>query len=321
MSFLKKRALLPLLIVTMFVLGLAQVDAISNESYIYVLPLTSLPYFAPAIDAFKLAGQELGVNTQIMGPPDYNVQELVNAMETAIVKKPKGIVICAVDTSLSALIDKASEMGIPVITEDQDLPCKRLAFVGTSNHNAGVVGGENLAQLIGKKGEVAILTRIGTPGLDARVQGYKDALAKYPEIHIVQVADTRSDAQVAAQAAASILQKYPNLKGIACVEAVGGSGVSTALREANKVGKIVTMAMDREPETIEAIKDGLITATVVQRTADMTYWALYLLYSYNHSKLQISNNDKAAGISVLPVNVDTGTLILDKDNLNYFMKQ
>ena len=163
---------------------------------------------------------------------------------------------------------------------DADLPgSKRLAFVGTGNFNAGVVGGTKLATLIGGKGKVAIMTKPGQSNLEERIAGYKSALAKFKDIEIVQLADTQSDPTVAAQAAAALLQKYPDLAGIACVEAAGGSGAATAVREAKKAGKVKIVSMDRGNEMLDAIKEGVISASVAQQTALMPYYAVQILYN------------------------------------------
>jgi ribose transport system substrate-binding protein len=101
------------------------------------------------------------------------------------------------------------------VTVDADLEgTKRVAFVGTGNREAGMTGGAKLAALVGGKGKVAVMTKPGQPNLEERVAGYKDALAKFPEIQLAQIADTQSDPSVAAQAAATLLQKYPDLAGI-----------------------------------------------------------------------------------------------------------
>ena len=141
---------------------------------------------------------------------------MIAAFEQAIAKKPNGIVCVGFEDTLGPIIDKAIEAGIPVVTVDGDVPnSKRIAFVGTGNYNAGYQGGQYLADAIGGKGKVAIMTKPGQGNLEERINGYKAALANYPDVEIVQIADTQSDSVVAAQAAATLLQKYPDLAGIA----------------------------------------------------------------------------------------------------------
>ena len=165
------------------------------------------------------------------------------------------------------------------------------------------------------------MTKPGQSNLEERIRGYKDALAKFPQMEVVQVADTQSDPTVAAQAAAALLQKFPDLAGIACVEAAGGSGAATAVKEAGKVGKVKIVSMDRGNDVLEYIKDGVISATVAQQTALMPFYAVQILYNLNNYKIPIATDNAKAGVSGAPEVVDTGVVIIDKANYEYFMRK
>lgn len=292
-----------------------------DQLYIEVSALGNLDYFYDHKLGMKKVGEELGVRTEYVGPAEYDMNAMISAFEQAIAKKPNGIVVVGFEPSLDPIVKKAMDAGIPVVTVDADLPTsERVAFVGTGNVNAGRMGGDKLADLIGKKGKVAIMTKPGQSNLEERVTGYKEALAKYPDIEVVQVVDTQSDPVVAAQAAAALLQKYPDLAGIACVEAAGGSGASTAVKEAGLQGKVKIIAMDRGNEVVEAIEEGVISASVAQQTALMPYYAVQILYNINNSKVEITSDNKAAGVKGIPTMVDTGVIIVDKDNAKYFKR-
>jgi ABC-type sugar transport system, periplasmic component len=293
----------------------------SKQLYINVEIANNLPYLYDHQIGTSQAGKELGVQTKYVGPADYDVNAMVTAFEQAIAQKPNGIVVMGVDASLNVEIKKATDAGIPVVTVDADLPDSgRIAFVGTGNIAAGKLGGEYVAKLLGGKGQVAIMTKPGQSNLDERVQGYQDAFAKYPDIKIVQTADTTADSVVAAQAAATLLQKYPDLAALVCVESAGGTGAATAVKEAGKQGKVKIISMDRDNAVIQAIKDGTITATVAQQTALMSYYAVVILYNLNNSDVKITTDNKSAGITGTPVNIDTGCIIVDKNNAQYFMR-
>jgi ribose transport system substrate-binding protein len=294
----------------------------ANQLYIEVSALGSLDYFYDHQLGLKMAGQALGVKTEYVGPPDYDMGAMVAAFEQAIAKKPAGIVVVGFEPSLNAVVDKAVAAGIPVVAVDADLPgSKRVAFVGTGNAQAGYQGGKRLAQLIGGTGQVALMTRPGQSNLEERIAGYQKALAEFPNIKVVQIVDTQADPSVAAQAAAGLLQKYPDLAGIACVEAAGGAGAATAVREAKKNGKIKIVAMDRGNEVLQQIRDGVISASVVQQTALMPFYATQILFNLKNHPLAISTDNAKAGISGAPTFVDTGVVIVDQANCQLFMRK
>jgi ribose transport system substrate-binding protein len=294
----------------------------ANQLYIEVAALSSLDYFYDHKIGMKLAGDALGVRTEYIGPAEYDMAAMIAAFEQAIAKRPQGIVVVGFEPSLNSLVDKAADAGIPVVTVDADLEgSKRIAFVGTGNFEAGLKGGEKLAALIAGKGKVALLTKPGQPNLDERIAGYKAALAKHPAIELVQVADTQSDPVVAAQAAAALLQKFPDLAGIGCVEAAGGNGAATAVQEAGKAGAVKVVAMDRGNDVLQHIKNGVISATIVQNTALMPLYAVQILYNLANNPAPIASDNAKAGITGAPAKIDTGVIVVDTANCEYFMRQ
>jgi ribose transport system substrate-binding protein len=293
----------------------------SQQLYIEVSALGSLDYFHDHKLGMELAGKALGVKTEYVGPPDYDMNAMVMMFEQAIAKKPNGLVVVGFEPSLNAIVDKAVAAGIPVVTVDADLPdSKRVAFVGTGNFQAGYHGGKKLAALIGGKGKVALMTKPGQSNLEERIAGYRKALGEHAEIGIVQVADTQSDPNVAAQAAAGLLQKFPDLAGIACVEAAGGTGAAMAVREARKSGQVKVVAMDRGNDVLQLIKDGVISASVVQQTALMPLYATTILFNLSNNPVPISSDNAKAGVSGAPTVVDTGVIIVDQSNYQFFMR-
>ena len=97
-----------------------------------------------------------------------------------------------------------------------------------------MAGAKALAEAIGGKGSVAILTKTGQPNLEERVRGYREELARHPGIRLAGIGNTNSDPTAAASAAAAFLQRHPDLAGVGCVEAAGGIGAGTAVREAGR---------------------------------------------------------------------------------------
>lgn len=291
------------------------------DLYIEVSALGNLEYFYDHKMGMKKAGELFGVQTEYTGPADFDMTAMVAAMDLAIARKPAGLVVVGFEDSLNPLVNKAVEAGIPVVTVDADLPkSKRIAFVGTGNFNAGYQGGLKLAELVEGKGKVGLLTKFGQSNLEQRIDGYKAALAKYNQIEIVQIANTESDPAKATQIAALLLQRHSDLAGIACVEAAGGAGAATAVKEAGRVGKVKIVAMDRDNSVLKYIEQDVIQATVAQQTALMPIYAVSVLYQQNHMDVPIATDNKSAKISAAPNTIDTGVIIVDKSNAKFFLR-
>jgi len=294
----------------------------SNQLYIEVSALGSIDYFYDHKLGMEMAGKLLGVRTEYVGPANYDISAMANVLEQAIARRPNGLVVVGFEASLNPIVDKAVAAGIPVVTVDADLPgSKRIAFVGTGNYQAGFEGGKKMAALLDGKGKVALMTKPGQSNLEERIRGYRDALAAHRGIEVVQVADTQTDPTRAALAAASLLQRHQDLAGIACVEAAGGAGAATAVKEAGQAGKVVIVAMDRGNDVLQFIHDGVISATVVQQTALMPFYAVQILYNLSNYSLPITRDNAKAGVTGVPAVVDTGVIIVDKTNCEYFMRK
>ena len=119
----------------------------------------------------------------------------------------------------------------------------------------------------------------------------------------------------------AVLQRVPDLAGVGCVEAAGGVGAATAAKELDLVGKLKIVSMDRDDGTLKFIEDGVIQASVAQKTALMSYLGTKFMYYMNHAPVPVVADMEAAGITPMPESVDTGTIVINKDNAAFFYHQ
>jgi ribose transport system substrate-binding protein len=292
-----------------------------EQLYIEVSAAGGTEYWSDHKLGLKRAGEALGVRTEYLGPATYDLEAMATALEQAIAKKPQGLLVAGFEPILVPVINKAVEAGIPVVTVDADLPeSKRIAFVGTGNYQAGLVSGKLAATALGGKGKIVVTSMPGAHNLQERVRGVRDALASSPGIEIVQVLDTQGDTIAITQRCVAVLQKHPDLAAFVAVEAIGGVGAATAVREADRVGKVKIIAMDRSNDVLQGIRDGIIDATLVQQTALMPQYGLQILYNLNNHPMPIASDNQKAGVSGAPTVVDTGVLVVDKHNCEWFLR-
>ena len=98
--------------------------------------------------------------------------------------------------------------------------------------------------------------------------------------------------------------------------------IAPSLEEIAKemAGKVKIVSMDRGNEILDAIKEGVISASVAQQTALMPYYATQILYNLVNSKVAITSDNKAAGVLGIPVTVDTGAITIDSSNYKLFKR-
>lgn len=300
---------------------LAQLEE-KDELYVGVYSFTDLEYWVDHKLGLEAAGKMLGVKTRFVGPPDHDIIQMVNDIEQAIAENAAGIIVFGTEESLAPAINKAMDAGIPVVTVDADVEdSKRITFVGTDPYQAGYLGGTKMSEVVEGKGKVAILTDLGNTSLVHRVNGYKDAIAdKAPDVEIVQVGNTKGDTINALQVTNAILQRHPDLAGIACVEAAGGAAAATAVEEAGLVGEVKIITMDRDRQVLEKIISGTIEGTLVQKSALMPFYAVQIIYGMRHADIAITTDNEAAGILAAPNPIDTGVTYVDADTAEYYIR-
>lgn len=306
-------------LVCAFFIGLAP-SALAVEEYIYVSCMGNLEFFNAHKFGWKWAGEKLGVKTTYVGPAEYDLNAMIGAFDQAIAKQPKGIVVFAVEPSLIPSINKAVDAGIPVVTILGDLPnSKRLSFVGSHQYTLGFEGGKRLAEAIGGKGKIAVLSIPGVQMFDDRETGYRAAFKEYKDIEVVQVGDTKADTVTAINTAKSIMLRHPDLAGFACTDSTGGIGSATAVEETGQVGKVKIVAMDRNSDILQKIDKGVITGTVVQNDAGMPFWALMLLYNANRFQPPLTSDNSGAKVNAHTSSIFTSINYADKSNLKWFL--
>jgi ribose transport system substrate-binding protein len=215
-------------------------------------------------------------------------------------------------------IDSATSAGIPVLSIDTDSPnSNRLFFIGTNNHQAGVLGGQVLAKQLNGKGNVVVFTMPNQVNLEERLHGYKDALEKFPGIKITQVIDIKGDPRIAFDQTQAMVDKKDNVDGFVCLEAQAGKEVATVLDNNHLSGKKVIVAMDTDDKTLDWIKKGVIAATVAQKPYTMGYVGIKMVDDYHHSASDIAKmaSDKSP-LAPIPAYVDTGATLVDKNNVD-----
>lgn len=291
-----------------------------NERYIFVAANITLPYWQEAKAGFMDAAHQLGVKAEFTGPDSYSPQEELEAFQKAVEKQPAGILVSPARPDIfKAAIDDAIKAGIPVICVDSDAPeSRRILFIGTDNYQAGLESGNRLASLLHGQGQVVLITIPGQQNLDERVRGVEDALKKYSNLKITERLDDRGDPRSANDQISGLLAKKEKIDGIVCVEASGGPGAAEALHRLNLDGKIPIAAMDKSPETLDFISQGVITATIAQKPYTMSFYGVKFLDDLHHNIVHEFTDWRTAPASPLPTRVDTGTAVVDSTNLAAF---
>jgi ribose transport system substrate-binding protein len=292
----------------------------SDEHYVFVASHTSVPFWREAEAGLTDAAKQMGVKAELIGPASYSPDEELKAFQQAAAQEPSGILLSATNAEVfRAPINAAIQQGIPVICVDADVPAShRFLFVGTDNFRAGQKSGRRIGELLGGKGNIAVITIPGQFNLDERLRGVTEALKKFPRLKITKTIDDKGDPRNAYDAISALVQGKDKPDGIIGLEASGGAGAADALHRLDLTGKIPIVAFDKDPETLDWIQRGAIAATVVQKPYEMSYYGLKFLDDLHHNAVHDFKDRRTSPTPSMPEWVDTGTAIVDTENLATF---
>ena len=294
-----------------------------EERYVFVTTNINLPYWQEAQAGFQDASKWLGVKVEFSGPEKFSPEEELAAFQKAVGEKPSGILLSAARVDLfKDAIDGAIAQGIPVICIDSDAPTsKRVLFIGTDNFRAGMESGKRMGDLLKGQGRIVIVSIPGQNNLDERVRGVNEALKKFPGIKVAQTIDDKGDPRSANDQISGLLgtkNAKEKIDGIICLEASGGPGAAEALHRLDQIGKIPVVAFDKDPETLDFVERGAISATIAQKPYVMSYYGLKFLDDLHHNAVHEFKEWNSAPVAPMPTFVDTGTAVVDKSNLKAF---
>ena len=218
-------------------------------------------------------------------------------LETFVTQRVDAIIVAPVDSSgVAPAIAEARAKDIPVFTADIAAHnADVVAHIASDNVKGGGLLADYLAKLLGEKGSVAIIDHPVAASVQERVAGFEQALAKYPNMKIVQKVPGEGQRDKAFRAAQDMLQANPELNAIFGINDDSALGALAAVEAAGFQNKILIVGYDGTPEARDAILNGkALKADTVQYPKEIGKKTIQTIASF----FQGDNVPK-----VVPVNV------------------
>ena len=254
---------------------------------IAVLGLENNPFWIPVKQGTMKAAEELaplGCKVDwINAGAQHTTDVFSKAIEAAMAEGYDAIVTIAGDSGIVNYINRAVDAGIPVATFNSETASvnKRLFFVGADLYQQGLTAGKRMAEVLGGKGKVAIITGFfSVEAHELRRKGFEDTLAKEaPGITIVGSVENKDKADTAYSQAQDFMTANPDLSAI-YVTAGGPFGAAKSVQDAGKAGKVKIVSYDFVDETMGFVKSGVITGTLGQDPFAQGHDPAIRLYNY-----------------------------------------
>jgi len=182
---------------------------------------------------------------------------------------------------IDTLVDPVSQMiqkGIPVIQMDTIISTNDpgiTTFLEPDNIAMGEMVTETLFKAIGGKGNV-IMTQgaLGHSGAQKRAEGFRRALARYPDIKLLAEDTADWDVNKTAKLWEDYLVKFPQIDAGFFHSDDMSLAASKVIQNAGRDVKLGSV--DAMPEAIEAVKDGRLLVSVRNSTSRIHWGALVI---------------------------------------------
>ena len=221
------------------------------------------PFFqAERIGAAKAAEEMHAKALQYVPTQPDSIPEQMSQIDDIVTKKPDAIVMIPVDyKAMVAGVQKINAAKIPVVNvTDRSAGGDFVAFVGADDYSIAKATGEVLLKAIGGKGDVIIIEGVrGAATAQDRLRGFKDAIAEYPDVKLVDSQPANYQRLQSMQVMENLLQSNPNVAGVMAANDAMAIGAMDALADAGSKAQIV--GINGTKEAVDAIKAGKMLAT------------------------------------------------------------
>jgi len=219
------------------------------------------PFYKAMADGVRDQAKAEGFEATILNAED-KLEKQIADVEDLIQKKVEVIIINATHDGAAAVLKKATEAGIPVVTLQRAVPNSGAAsHIGTDNVVIGREGAEWVAKKLGGKGNVVVMEGIpGAASSEDRKKGSAEVWPKFPEIKIVAQQSGKYDRAVALQVMENILQAQPKIDAVFCFNDEMAMGALAAAKAAKR--SLIITGMDANRDARDAVARGEMTMTI-----------------------------------------------------------
>jgi ABC-type sugar transport system substrate-binding protein len=226
------------------------------------------PYFVQLRDGAQAEAQKAGATLTVTDAQNDASQQ-VNQVQNFASQAMKAIILNPVDSDAAAPAAKAAERAnIPVIAADRGVNGAEVAqTVASDNVTGGKLAAQELAELLGHKGQVVVLQGVaGTSAARDRGQGFTEGIKAFPNIKVVAQQPADFDRTKGLDVMTNLLQSNPGINGVFAENDEMALGAIKALgAKAGKEVKVV--GFDGTPDGLKAVKAGTMNASVAQQPA------------------------------------------------------
>lgn len=235
-----------------------------------LLPQLVDPHFVFEAYGCVDEAQKLGVKVVMLEAGGYqHLDRQVSQVEDLIAMKVDAIFMSAVSgPGTVGAVERAVAAGIPVITGNSTSDTDKVStWVRSDDVVIGQMQADAMAQFLKGKGNVVMLRGpAGTSWAENRGNAFKKRLAEeYPGLKVIGEQYLLSSPVDGMRVMEDFLQTYPKIDGVYNGSDAMADGAAQAVVASGNSGKIVITTTDFQPDTERFLRQGTISAAVIQQ--------------------------------------------------------
>lgn len=230
---------------------------------------TNPAYDGAIVGATKVARQHQSTIDHVAPLQPDNIQEQKALVDAALASKPDAIVLLPAHASqLTDAINRINDAGVPLFLIVSEAAAGHwLSYIGTDSKRMAYDLGIHTLSSLPPDAKIVIMD--GHPDAittGERHQGYRDALANFPAMTLLDCVCGNYQYEPAYRAAINVLDKHPEIDAILVANDLMGMGVIRALKE--RMRKARVSSINGTPDAVSAILEGDLFATASFNTHD-----------------------------------------------------
>lgn len=274
------------------------------KSIFFSNPLPAYPDWAAADKCFRSEADKLGIKATSAGPIGLATDNsfAVDRIQQAITQGVDAIALVPVaPEQFNPLMEQAKAKGIRLATLQTGALISLQDFtIGTDFGGLGAAVAKGVGDRGGEQKLGLISNAPGVPG-DTILDALKKALPS--NVTVVDTAYDKGDPTQTPDVVSRMLTAHPEINVLYSWEGTAVAGMTTAIKEQNKVGKVVAVTNDLTDQVQAGLKDGTVYGTLKQNFCGAGAGA-------------VDNLVKVAKGEKVPAAIDTGTTFVTKDTLD-----
>lgn len=263
----------------------------NTKKLVYIVSDINIPFWKVLSKGIQTKADEKGYEISILTANNLKKEEIKNTI-SAIKAKVDGIIISPINSSTAVTVLRfAKSANIPVVIADIGTDRgEYLSFISSNNYD----GAYKIGKILTNKMKELKLEKNGTVGIiaipqqrangKARTEGFVNALNE-SNIKMAGILQQNTfNYKETYDYTIELINNNPNLKAIWLQSSNSYQAALDAIEYSTKMGQILLVSFDAEPEFLELIPKKIILSAAMQQPFHMGEKAVQTLDDFFHGK-------------------------------------